>query len=280
MKKLFAVLLMLALTASMLLSASALEAGDTIYLQLNDEEHTHAAAAFVLIDSSNSNKPMSAVAGAEHLYSVEIPADTNTVTLAYINTNQTPPSPQVVCGPTAIADLTGNLYNTATGAWETYPAVPETPEKNIVITGDTAADITVKYAEGEQIDAYAATITWGSMEFTYQAAEKTWNTETLAWEGTDAGWVNDGSENAGTVSIENRSSQPITAKFSFTAEAEAYGVTGVTVNGAAIAAEGYEIASAVSGTAQTETFVILPTGTYTGTNTDAVKVGSLTVTLE
>ena len=220
---------------------------------------------------------MSAVAGADKLYAVEIPADAVTCTLSIVNASQQPPSPQVLCGPTAIADLTGNLYNTAAGAWETYPAVSE---KNIVITGDTAADITVKYAEGEQIDAYAATITWGSMEFTYQAAEKTWNTETLTWEGTDAGWVNDGSENAGTVSIENRSSAAITAKFSFTAEAQAYGVTGVTVNGAAIAAEGYEIASAVSGTAQTETFVILPTGTYTGTNTDAVKVGSLTVTLE
>lgn len=143
-------------------------------------------------------------------------------------------------------------------------------------TGNTSADLTVKYAEGSKVDAYAATIEWGSMEFTYTAAAQEWDTEELKWVATNtASWGN-----AGTVKITNRSSQDITAKFGFTAEADAKGVTGITVNGAAIDANGYTIGDATSGTATTATYSILPTGEYTGTNTDAVKVGTITITLE
>lgn len=151
---------------------------------------------------------------------------------------------------------------------------------DVTTTGNSSADLTVKYSSGSKVDAYAATIEWGSMEFTYTSAAQKWDTENLQWttDGT-AAW----STNAGTVKITNRSSQAITAKFAFTAE-NANGVTGITVNGAAINANGYSIASAdtgaATGTAQTQTFSILPTGEYTGTNTDAVKVGTITITLE
>ena len=151
---------------------------------------------------------------------------------------------------------------------------------NVTTTGKTSADLTVKYSSGSKVHAYAATIEWGSMEFTYTSAAQKWDTENLEWttDGT-AAW-----SNAGTVKITNRSSQAITAKFGFTAESDEKGVTGITVNGAAIDANGYSIASAdtgdATGTAQTETFSILPTGEYTGTNTDAVKVGTITITLE
>lgn len=146
----------------------------------------------------------------------------------------------------------------------------------VTTTGNTSADLTVKYSAGSKVDAYAATIEWGSMEFTYTAAAQTWNTETLQWENNGtAAW-----SNAGTVKITNKSSQAITAKFGWTPESDAKGVTGITVNGAAIVADGYTITDATSGTATTLTFSILPTGEYTGTNTSAVKVGSITITLE
>ena len=150
----------------------------------------------------------------------------------------------------------------------------------VTTTGDTSADLTVKYSAGSKVDAYAATIEWGSMEFTYTAAAKTWNTNTLTWDdnGT-AAW-----SNAGTVTITNKSSQAITAKFGWSPESDAKGVTGITVNGSAISENGYTIASAdtgaATGNAQSQTFSILPTGEYTGTNTSAVKVGSITITLE
>lgn len=147
---------------------------------------------------------------------------------------------------------------------------------DVTTTGNTSADLTVKYSSGSKVDAYAATIEWGSMEFTYTSAAQKWDTDNLEWaaDGTSA-W-----SNAGTVKITNRSSQAIIAKFSFTAESDAKGVTGITVNGVAIDANGYSIADATSGTATTATFSILPTGEYTGTNTDAVKVGTITITLE
>ena len=146
----------------------------------------------------------------------------------------------------------------------------------VATTDNTSKDLTVVYASGSKVDAYSATIEWSSMEFTYTSAAQTWNTTKLEWESNgEATW-----SESGTVKITNRSSQAITAKFGFTAAADSKGVTGITVNGAAIDANGYSIGDATSGTATSETFNILPTGTYTGTNTNAVKVGSITITLD
>ena len=152
-------------------------------------------------------------------------------------------------------------------------------------TGSNAsAELTVKYSAGSQTDAYAATIAWGSMEFTYTAATKTWNTTDLKWEESNSGAWSAGSDSgAGVVTITNRSSQAITAKFSWNAETDAKGVTGFTVNGSAIVDSGYSIPTAdgaSSNSAHIGTYTILPTGDYTGTDDTAVKVGTITITLE
>jgi hypothetical protein len=68
-----------------------------------------------------------------------------------------------------------------------------------------------------QIDTYSANIAWGNMTFAYDFG--TWNPGTKAWSG--AGWDNtkfDGTNDH--ITVENDSSQPITADFAYTATAE------------------------------------------------------------
>lgn len=149
-------------------------------------------------------------------------------------------------------------------------------------TGEASATITAKYAAGTELDAYKATIEWGSMAFTYTSNGKSWNTNTLTWDTTGAsGWTNDGTNKAGQIIVTNYSSEAITANISFTSTNA--GVTGITVNGADVVAAGYTIASAdtgaATGTAQVATYNILPVGTYTTEGDEAVSVGTITVTL-
>lgn len=161
-------------------------------------------------------------------------------------------------------------------------AMPVSAADVSVGNDSTTAELKVKYTEGSQKDSYAATIEWGSMEFTYSTAGKTWNTETLTWD-TDtnatAGWSAGTAEKAGNIIISNRSSKGIKAVIGFTANDNVDGVTGITVNNSPIVTEGYSIAAAKTGEATTETYTILPTGTYTKTGEDAVTVGKITITL-
>lgn len=152
----------------------------------------------------------------------------------------------------------------------------------VTTEGNTTADITAKFSEGTNLDAYKATITWGSMAFTYTTSGKTWNPDTLTWDTTGTpGWSNDGSDKAGQIIVTNYSSQAITAKISFTSFNG--GVSGITVNGSAVVESGYSINSAdtgaATGTAQVATYNILPVGVYTDGG-DAQVVGTITVTLE
>ena len=76
--------------------------------------------------------------------------------------------------------------------------------------------ITVSVEAKATNDAYAAVVTWDlpTTELTYKTEGKTWNTETLTWDvgqgGDAAGWA-DTYDFAGGVTVENRSSQAITA---------------------------------------------------------------------
>ncbi len=148
---------------------------------------------------------------------------------------------------------------------------------------ETSKDLTVKYTEGTKVHAHAATIEWGSMEFTYTAGAQTWNTESMKWEYEDGAW-----SEPSTVKVSNKSSEAITVKFGFVAEADAKGVTGITVkkqaDGTVVGNDGCQIEKAKevaggNGTATECIFTVQPTGTYTGTNAAAVKVGSITITL-
>lgn len=152
----------------------------------------------------------------------------------------------------------------------------------VTTEGNTTADITAKFSEGTKLDAYKATIEWGSMEFTYTTSGQTWNPDTLTWDTTGTpGWTTADSEKAGQIIVTNYSSQAITAKISFSSTNG--GVTGITVNNTDVVEAGYTIASAdtgaATGTAQVATYNILPVGAFT-MGGDAQVVGTITVTLE
>lgn len=154
----------------------------------------------------------------------------------------------------------------------------------VTTSGDMSATLTVQYSESKQKDNYAATITWDAMSFTYSVSDKSWNTETMAWETT--GTAVTGWSEAQNVTVANKSSQNITVNFAFTAASEGTnGVTGITVNGADIVANGYTVNAATAGvngangTATKEVFAIQPTGTLDDSVTTSTNVGTITLTL-
>ncbi len=90
------------------------------------------------------------------------------------------------------------------------------------VPGTEDHDVT---ASTTQTDAYAATLDWGSMAFTY--AFGTWNTSSHTWGG--AGWVTagfDGTEDK--LNVLNDSSMPIDATFAFATDPVAGGTTDAT----------------------------------------------------
>ena len=79
-----------------------------------------------------------------------------------------------------------NMYNAVTGEWERYPT--STPE------------------------VISATISWGSLAFTYSDEQVTLPDGTTG----DKGWSTDGSDKAGTVTVENTGTAAITASAAYT----------------------------------------------------------------
>ena len=79
-----------------------------------------------------------------------------------------------------------NMYNADTGEWELY--TPSTPEVT------------------------SATISWGSLAFTYSDEQVTLPDGTTV----DKGWSNDGSDKAGTVTVANTGTAAITASAAYT----------------------------------------------------------------
>lgn len=164
---------------------------------------------------------------------------------------------------------------------------------DVTTTDPTSQDLKVKYVAGSgKHDAYAASITWESMEFTYTSGGQTWDTTNMKWvDSTDGTW------SSSTVTIANKSSQGISVTFKYESAEDNKGVDGywvkdpgntggdetkVTNENTAIIniAPATEGENGGNGRARTVTRTITPSGTYTGKNTDeAVKVGTITIVL-
>lgn len=112
----------------------------------------------------------------------------------------------------------------------------------------------------------------------------------MIWEDdTAASWSNS------TITVKNKSSQSIDVTFGYTSEQDSKGVEGYTVGtieGMSIverfvtnSTQTYTVEKATAGTngangtETTAEFTITPYGIYTGTNKDAVKVGTITISL-
>lgn len=88
--------------------------------------------------------------------------------------------------------------------------------------GSASADVKAKYNSTVPADVYSVDVTWGAMEFDYNAGGQKWNTTSHKWEAdasAPAGWeVKDASN---TITLANHSSKAVNADFQFTAN-EAY----------------------------------------------------------
>ena len=94
-----------------------------------------------------------------------------------------------------------NMYNAETGEWETY--TPSTPE-----------------------DVTSASISWGSMSFTYTDGE----------DGAEGAWSADTTEGAGTVTVENTGTTTVTVSAVYTPETAYAEITGTLGDAKTLAA--------------------------------------------
>lgn len=136
--------------------------------------------------------------------------------------------------------------------------------------GSQSAEVTGTYASKDVKTVYSVDITWEGLSFTYNEAFKgEWNTTSHTYENsTEAGWNN----NKGTFLIVNHSNAAVKAIPAYQYN-EGFETTGMSFSSNPL-----NLASAESGTAQTGTISVTPTGTLPK-NTNGV-IGTITITIE
>lgn len=155
----------------------------------------------------------------------------------------------------------------------------------------TSTDLQVKYVEDntDKQDAYAASITWESMIFTYTSGGQKWNTDKMIWEDNEGGtW------SSSKITIKNRSSKGISVTFKYTSETDNKGVDGYTMEDLGDSSQvkvtdgeskTIYMMPATAGNGGDNGFettfncAITPFGVYTGTDSETVKVGTITIAL-
>lgn len=143
--------------------------------------------------------------------------------------------------------------------------------------GETAEiDVQGKYAaSAPPATVYHVEVSWGSMEFTYNAATQgSWNPSTHSYgEGSEASWTCD--TDANVITVKNHSNAGITASFDFEA-VEDFNVEGVFSDDSLTldTAEGKDLGDTPTGT----TALTISGGLDSGV-TVFTKIGTVTVTI-
>ena len=143
--------------------------------------------------------------------------------------------------------------------------------------GDTAEiDVQGKYAaSAPPATVYHVDVSWGSMEFTYNAAPLgSWDPSTHSYVGgSQASWTYD--TNANVITVKNHSNAGITASFNFGAE-EGFNVGGGFSNGSLTleTAEGKTPENTPTGTT-----ALTISGALDSSVTTPTKIGTVTVTI-
>jgi hypothetical protein len=142
--------------------------------------------------------------------------------------------------------------------------------------GNTTIDVKGKYAaSAPPATVYHVDVSWGSMEFTYNAATQgSWNPSTHSYGGgSQASWTY--AANANVITVKNHSNAGITASFNFGAE-EGFNVGGGFSNGSLTleTAEGKTPENTPTGT----TALTISGGLDSGV-TVFTKIGTVTVTI-
>lgn len=131
---------------------------------------------------------------------------------------------------------------------------------------------------------YAVDITWGSMEFTYQAAvtTKKWNPQTHTYEtetGEAKGWTNEEGENK--ITVTSRSNTALTASISTEMLNEYSGITAKADKPESELADASAGATTeIAGTESKAEIMISLTGELTNKEADKTKIGSITVIIK
>ena len=128
--------------------------------------------------------------------------------------------------------VVNGLYKTGTNIddkdGDNVPDVDESdpPGKDAVL--DENGDNTISTPTGAK---YSVTITWGDMNFTYEAGETDWNPELHAYEETSDGSWGPTNNNSNKIQVDNNSNVGILAKISYASSGSIYnGVSGKLYN--------------------------------------------------
>lgn len=150
-------------------------------------------------------------------------------------------------------------------------------------TGSSNMDVKAKYNSTTPADVYSVDVTWGAMEFDYNAGGQKWNTSTHKWESDSsapAGWEVKDSSNI--ITLANNSSKAVNATFAFTANAEYTELRGNFTYSNADLTTALELELPQADTAaKGYTVSFTPNGSIPATHsaTEYAKIGTITVTL-
>ena len=140
--------------------------------------------------------------------------------------------------------------------------------------GSVSGDVNAKYIKAE--DVYKVDITWGAMEFDYNATGRVWNTTTHTWDedpDAPATWT---VHSDNTIKLANHSSAEVEASFEFAAEQGYTELTGSFSDDSIT----LEIPEA-NKDAKEYSVTFTPAGDIPDTHsaTEYAKIGTITVTL-
>lgn len=151
------------------------------------------------------------------------------------------------------------------------------------VTGADSAEVKAKYNSTVPADVYSVDVTWGAMEFDYNAGGQKWDTENHKWvsdESAPAGWSVKNASN--TVKIANHSSKAVNATFAFSANSEYTDLGGSFTYDSAPLTSALNLELPQADTAAKEYVVSFnPSGDIPATHsaTTYAKIGTITITL-
>ncbi|MBR2890751.1 MAG: hypothetical protein IKC09_10805 [Oscillospiraceae bacterium] len=149
-------------------------------------------------------------------------------------------------------------------------AVVFAEDQTNVNVGDYTADVTGTYVEGTTGGTiFSVDIAWAGMSFTYHAEQQpVWDVETHTYsEAVAAYW-----EGEGTITVTNHSNAKISATPTYTKN------TGFESANMSFSTAKLLVASAESGSAQTGTITVTPSGSLPA-NTEDTTIGTITIAI-
>lgn len=288
MKKIFMIALTLASMICLTVPASALNAGDTIYLVSSGADPESVTAHFM--DGNNGNYqaiPMSRLEN-DGGFTVTIPDAMERVYFEASN-------PESLAGngvPHKLAQVTGNIFDIATDTWSASGSSAEedttvslsSGDGSTAETGEISETINVKGLIGESTpsaEVVSVDIIWGNMEFTYTPpSQGTWDPGSHTY--TDGETAGSWTSSSNSIEVTNHSNVDVTASFGFES-ADELDIDGEFQDTAGDVVESLVLASAdngqagQAGTPTTKTVYFYVTGGAIASATDSLGTISVTV---